>query len=94
MKWVIGFVSTVLVGMCILMTALSRDAAAVQTRMATLQRRLAALETLPMTSTWTSAGPTQQSLTTIQKDGESDADYLARHAARLATAQKLWPPIP
>lgn len=91
MKWLISVGFLMALGVIVMMTVLDRDAAAVQVRMADLQRRLEALEELPVTSTWIS-GSTTHTVTTQQQDGETPAQWAARHAELLAAMQKQFPP--
>ena len=48
-------------------------------------------ETMQMTSSWKSGGVTH-TIETTRQDGESDAEFLARHQSALNAALELYPP--
>jgi len=47
----------------------------------------------PYTTTWTSAGPMSQLVTTTQKVDETPEQCAARHAARVAALKAQFPQI-
>jgi len=91
MRWLLSVGFFVVLAIVGTMVALSRDAAAVQLRMERLAARLSALEERPVTSSWVS-GQTTHTVTTQQQDGETPAEWAARHATILAAMQKQFPP--
>lgn len=46
-----------------------------------------------LTSDWTSGG-IRRTLTTTRKEAETDAEFIARHAAAEAAALRQWPKDP
>jgi hypothetical protein len=48
----------------------------------------------PLVSRWREADGTEHTVSTPQREGESDADYIARHGARVKAMKALFPPAP